>query len=447
MRLVKCLLVPLLVLLACPSFAATYFWQGTGTAQLASASLACDALHTAGGYPAQGQGSVFDHLTMISAIKAECFRKVPGFGVYSYGFVNRSGDSCPQGSTYDATIGECKPDPSCKDKPPLPFSKSGTAPDPYMTLVTSGGKPMSIPRTEGCFSGCMASTTDQKCTVKVSGAYFCRGTAYFDGQNCDTAGTPGVDSSSTAEYPQTADTNNSKPCNYTTQPDGTQACTSEQNSEKEGQVCGVVSATGEKICTDKAPSKNGLQIATVVKTETLPDGKTQTTKTDTATTTKCSAINTCTTTTTTVKTVTTKGTNGATEGVSSSCSGANCPDKSTNPDGNGDGLGDCVSGDCGDGEGGEGGGVTMPELEDVDGYDVTLQKFYDRASSAPLMAGVRGLSIAGGGSCPSMSVDTQLAGTISTSSFCQLAPQLLTSLRFLFLAVWAWAAVRLFMTA
>ncbi|MDG9858484.1 hypothetical protein N7403_31930 [Pseudomonas nitroreducens] len=318
-----------------------------------------------------------------------------------------------------------------------------------MTISNIGGKPMSIPSTEGCFSGCMASTTDQKCTVKVSGSYFCRGTAYFDGQSCDTAGTPGVDSSSTAEYPQTADTNNSKPCSYTTQPDGSQACTSEQNSEKEGQVCGTVSATGEKICTDKAPSKNGVQIATVVKTETLPDGKTQTTKTDTATTTKCSAINTCTTTTTTVKTVTTKGANGATEGVSSSCTGANCPDKSTNPDGNGDGLGDCVSGDCGDGEGegGEGGGVTMPELEDADGYDVTLQKFYDRASSAPLMAGVRGLSIAGGGSCPSMSVDTQLAGTISTSSFCQLAPQLLTSLRFLFLAVWAWAAVRLFMTA
>ena len=272
----------------------------------------------------------------------------------------RFGDSCPAGTEFDSVTTKCLPPPNpCADKPPMPFSKSGTAPDGYMKVITVGGKPKAIQSTEGCFSGCMASTTDQKCTTKASGPYFCQGTAYFDGQTCDVAGTPGVDSSSSAEYPQTEDTKETKPCNYQLAADGTKSCVATENTEKEGQVCGTVSATGQQICVDKQPTKNGLSIASVVKTETLPDGTTQTTKTDTATVTKCTGILDCKTSTTTVTTV--SNGNGT---VSSSCKGENCPDKNTNPDADGDGFGDCVKGPCGDGEE-EGGNISGEEGCDV----------------------------------------------------------------------------------
>lgn len=218
---------------------------------------------------------------------------------------------------------------------------------------------MAVKSDAGCLGGCMASTADQKCTTKVNGPYFCQGTAWFDGQTCDVAGTPGVDSSSSAQYPQTEDTKETKPCNYQVAADGTKSCVATENTEKEGQVCGTVSSTGQQICVDKQPSKNGLSIATVVKTETLADGTSKTTKTDTATVTKCTGILDCKTSTTTVTTV--SNGNGT---VSSSCKGDNCPDKNTNPDADGDGFGDCVKGPCGEGEE-EGGTISGEEGCDV----------------------------------------------------------------------------------
>lgn len=295
-----------------------------------------------------------------NGVLALCWGRHSSGAILNFAQVARSGDSCSdQQSTYDPVTGQCKSDNPCKDKPPLPFSKSGTAPDGYMKVVNVGGKPKAVQSTEGCFNGCMASTTDQKCTTKVNGPYFCQGTAYFDGQTCDVAGTPGVDSSSSAQYPQTEDTKETKPCNYQLAADGTKSCVATENTEKEGQVCGTVSATGQQICVDKQPSKNGLSIATVVKTETLPDGTTKTTKTDTATVTKCTGILDCKTSTTTVTTV--SNGNGT---VSSSCKGENCPDKNTNPDADGDGFGDCVKGPCGEGEE-EGGTISGEEGCDV----------------------------------------------------------------------------------
>lgn len=277
----------------------------------------------------------------------------PGSWSYSGVIAYRGGSSCPADTTFDPVTGECKgkEEDKCKAlaSTSKAFSKGGTAPDGYMKLVVVGEKQTAIQSTEGCFNGCLASTTDQKCTTKTSGAYFCRGTAWYTGQSCDTSGTtPGVDDSSTAQYPDPEQTSEEKPCTYTANADGTQSCKGEKSKEQDGQVCGVVSATGQKICVDKPPTKNGLSVDSTVKTDTASNGDKTTTKTDTATTTKCTDIKTCTSTTTTVTTVTRP--NGS---VSGSCSGANCPDKNTNPDADGDGFGDCVKGDCEGEEGSE----------------------------------------------------------------------------------------------
>lgn len=313
--------------------------------------------------------------------------------------IQRSGTTCPPDTTYDSVTGRCTN--PCKDKPPLPFSKSGTAPDPYVTIITINGKPTSTQATQGCFSGCVASTTDQKCSVRTTGAYTCKGTAYFSGQSC-SPGPADLSDAPDAEYPEPQTITDEKPCTYTSAPDGSQQCTSEKITEKEGQMCGTVN--GERVCVDKQPTKNGVQIATNVNTVTNPDGSKTTTKKDTATTITCTAIKSCTTKTTTVTTTVKTDANGKVTSTTGSCSGANCPDSNTDPDGNGDGFGDCVGGQCGEEEG-DGGDAQTPELGEVDGYQATTQKFFDKVKQSPLATSVGSISAPTSGSRPDFTTD------------------------------------------
>lgn len=423
----------LFILLTFPlhSFASNYNWNGFPTPL-----EYCEAnkgIHT----------GVYVEMKNNSTLAA-CWGRHTSGAILNFAMVARSGDSCPAETTYDPTTGECKSDNPCANKPPMPFSRSGTAPDGYIKLVTlPGGKPQYIKTTEGCFNGCLASTADQACKTKTSGPYFCQGTAYFDGQTCDSAGTPGIDSSSSPAYPSPEQTTDTKPCNYTTNSDGTQSCNSSSGTEKEGQICGVVSATGAKICVDRPPTKQGLDIATTVKTETDANGGKTTTKTDTATTTKCTDIKICTSTTTTVTTVVKP--NGA---VSGSCTGANCPDKNTNPDGDGDGFGDCATGDCGEGDGG--GSPNTPELGDVDTYQVTTQKFYDKVKGSPIATSVNSISAPTGGTAPNFRTSSiAFLGGVSLDYgvIGQLWQSVADVLSLVMKAVWCFVAVVIFLMA
>ncbi|MCY1290476.1 hypothetical protein D9M70_396230 [compost metagenome] len=199
-------------------------------------------------------------------------------------------------------------------------------------------------------------------------------------------------------------------------------------------------------------SKNGLQIATVVKTETTADGKTKTTKTDTATTTKCTGVNQCTSSTTTVTTTTVTGSGGTTESVSSTCKGANCPDKSTNPDGDGDGLGDCATGDCQDGLGGEGegGGFGGPEFEEVDDYQTTTQKFYDSVKASPLIVALDSISAPTTGVAPNLQTSSLAAlggASLDFGIITDLAPIIKDVLSAVMKAFWCFVALIIFLMA
>lgn len=353
-------------------------------------------------------------------------------------YVSRVG-TCEAPNVTNPETGECEaplPDEcEAKNGESTTFTKSGTAPDSYAVVLPGGTLGQD---TSACFSGCVVSTSDQKCKVNGIGNYTCQGKAYYTGQKCTTG--PEVDYTDSPKEPEPETITKDKPCQYIEQADGTLRCDSEKSTEKEGQSCGTVN--GVKKCYDTKPTKNGIDIKTEVKTETKPDGSTTTTKKDTATKTTCSGINSCTSTTTTTTTTTDKDANGKVNSVSGICTGAACPDKNTNPDGDGDGFGDCVGGDCSSTGGGP---VGSPELEEVPGFAETTSTFTGRIAAAPIMTAINGIRLNGSGSC-SMTGTTTMIGSVDASAFCDNSSWL-DSLYYVFLAIHALAAVRVFLSA
>ncbi len=236
-----------------------------------------------------------------------------------------------------------------------------------------------------------------------------------------------------------------KPCTYVYDAEGRKTCSSWAFTGKEGaEQCGTVG--GVFSCKNDLPKATGkgLSIGTVIDEKPNPDGSKTTTKTDTAKQTVCLA-NACTTTTTINKTTSIHGADGSLQSTTGTCTGALCASGGKG-DADGDGLGDCKGTDCGEEEGGSSAPPAMPELEKEDTYGETTSKFITRIKSAPLVAGISAIGLPEGGSCSIGSAQTWF-GSIDFSVFCQLAPQILASLRYLFIAIWAWAAIRLFFTA
>ena len=238
-----------------------------------------------------------------------------------------------------------------------------------------------------------------------------------------------------------------KPCTYVYDAEGRKSCDSWTFTGKEGaEQCGTVG--GVFSCKNDLPKATGkgLSISTNISEEPQPDGGKKITKTDTAKQVTCVGTKACTTKVTVNKTVVIKGADGSTQSTTGTCTGSSCA-SGQNPDGNGDGFGDCTGDSCSkDEEGSFVLGPKTPELEKKDTYAETTQKFINRAKAAPLVSGLSGISMPSGGSCSIGSAQTWF-GSIDFSSFCQLAPQVLAGLRYLFLAIWAWAAIRLFFTA
>lgn len=324
------------------------------------------------------------------------------------------------------------------------FAKSGASGDGYGSIV--GG--FVVSSQSGCFSGCAVSTSDQKCISKTSGTYTCRGTAYFSGQSCATSGSGSEVQDNTANepLPEPKVTVDDKPCVYSVS-GNTQTCVSEKTNEKEGQYCGTVD--GVKYCTDTKPTKNGIKIDTSVKTVTNSDGSKVTTKTDVATKTTCTGAGQCSTTSATTTTTTNTNSSGATTGTTGSCTGSGCPDQNTNPDGDGDGFGDCTGDDCGEGAGGDG-ELLKPELEEVDSYQETTEKFYNRVNNAPLFSAVANIHAPIVGTAPTL-VSAPIAAlggaSLDLSFIDELKPILSSILSFVMKAVWCLLALVIFLSA
>lgn len=495
-------LLGLLILFAGPSSAATYYWSffWNPGVHFSSLSAAC-----------QSETSTVTELVSYTPgvpnqYAGTCYMRRISDGYQSSIIVDRYGDSCPSGSTYNTSTGACDAPVAgvgelCEDQ------SGGTARDPKVGNTDGSCKNVtqsdqaakcqylaknrpsqkvkfrvtdwqkeagsSTAPSAGFVStafGCEVQVLEgSKCTYEPPrpsmapglegamepGVHSCTADVVVTGAvnnlNADPAGMECLLNPDACEIPDPTQQTDFKPCAYAYDTDGQRGtCQSikvDWNSESES--CDYVgTVNGQSACIGKKPTSNGIVIDTEIKTTPNADGSTTTTKTDKATQTVCngSGLNSCQTLVTNNKTTVVK--NGAGDVVSenSTCTGANCPTGS-NPDGNGDGLGDCTGDDCGEEEEGGGTEVAMPELEEVDGYKETVQKFFDRASDAPIVQAVTGLSLAENSSCPVFSADLGPLGFQNTAIFCELAPSLLLALRAALLAVYAWLAVRLFMMA
>lgn len=369
-------------------------------------------------------------------------------------------------------LGTAKPETQCKY-----FAGSGGVRSFYM-YETPGGPPQAQPMQDK--HGCEVSTAEgfkpeAECKylpptpavpyysegvlvpgIAQPGAYKCKASTVLTGnytppsnsngqKPADTiCADPGSPACTLAKLEKKTD---QKPCTYTTDSAGNQVCVSSKFDATEGKTkCGFVGS--EFKCSEdlnKAVGE-GISIATKVETKPQPDGKTKVTKTDVQTATSCKG-STCTTKTTTTTTTTIKDGNGTTESVTGVCTGDNCPDKNGNPDGDGDGFGDCTGAECGEGSGKS---LTTPELEEVDGYQLTTQKFFNRAKSAPLLSAVGNVQAPTGGAAPnfeSAPIAALGGASLDLGFIDQLKPIIADVLSLVMKAVWCFIALIVFLAA
>jgi hypothetical protein len=232
-----------------------------------------------------------------------------------------------------------------------------------------------------------------------------------------------------------------QPCTYVTDAEGRQSCTSfdYKGVPGESSQCGQVNGVMQCIAK-KPPTSNGTQIDTTVETKSNPDGSTTTTKTDIRTDVICSGPNACQSVTTKTTNVTIKDSNGNATSSETKCEGAKCASGIGKGDGTGTGEGDCIV-NCDD----ESGQVSAPELGEVASYAESIQAFQSAIEGSPIMSAVSSIAVTGSGSCNMGSTNTAI-GTISLDYICTNS-HWLDSLYFVFLSVWALAAVRVLLSA
>lgn len=472
-------------------FSSDYYWTVpyvSGTFQ--TPLLACSAYSNFRSVPGVKTYEIYDTGTVSSRI---C-RVLSNGSLYWSETVSRSGTECPSGSIYNNSSGSCDipygddgtwcvppsnpsagkqfiisngqcvapTDAALKDQCKA-YSKS---PDSGAAVVTSWKWPandseeLRNPQKAANAMGCeIQLLQDISCITRppsidpITGyanekTLKCKTNSVLTGNVAnDPKGTPAGSQCEgdecTIEPP--AELKEQKPCTYVYDAEGRKTCSSWVFTGKEGaEQCGTVG--GVFSCKNDLPKAvgKGLSIGTVIDEKPNPDGSKTTTKTDTAKQTVCLA-NACTTTTTINKTTSIHGADGSLQSTTGTCTGALCASGGKG-DADGDGLGDCKGTDCGEEEGGSSAPPAMPELEKEDTYGETTSKFITRIKSAPLVAGISAIALPQGGTCSIGSAQTWF-GSIDFSAFCQLAPQILASLRYLFIAIWAWAAIRLFFTA
>ncbi|HCA1452956.1 TPA: hypothetical protein MNK97_005283 [Klebsiella pneumoniae] len=338
--------------------------------------------------------------------------------------VSREGNSCPAGSTYNLVTGGCDT-PSqdagkqCGDADSSGLVKitnssghcvamldadqasqckylgnQGPKAIDFFVAFTQDGNPVNPPSPEkfGCevkimsVANCKLPAAKSIRGVSLAPAQVarCKVSAYFTGEVSGTgkmtAGSPATGAEGQCgdavdcTPPDEPKVQEQKPCNYVLDGEGRKVCSSSNFTGDPGSMdCGSVN--GSFTCITKPAKSTGQMTDTKVDTKANADGSTTTTKTDTITQITCGGAGSCVSTTTKVSQVTTKDGNGNTTGNSTSCTGAKCA-SSTNPDADGDGLGDCVK-DCDKGSPSVG-SLTKPASGSFDGMgDEWDQKIAD----------------------------------------------------------------------
>jgi len=394
--------------------ATDYYWSWAGTGSYGSASAACNAggAGTYAGNPNQAFSSAT--VTGISGAVAYCqyyYTWTPASGADDTTTphagagdqVNRGGNGCPSGSTYNNATGSCdfpdlQPGEECADQTGATagnpkiwdstvnacvlFSESeGKAPCSYLAnkggtssyLISgavSSGYVFAPPTFATQGTDCEIQTVrTTKCVVKVNGEGKCvvdgvySGEVFGGGTDINDALCPdGVCPENQAET-----TTDNQPCEPVSNGSGGTTCTQTTKTEAEGeQSCGTFN--GALTCTSKSPASNGLTTNITATTATQPNGDVQVTTVKDSTLTVCKDVNTCTSTHSTTTSVSTTKPSGATS-TTNTCQGSctsngggveTVPGAGTSA---GTGTGTCVGEDCG--QGGDGSASSVQSCEET----------------------------------------------------------------------------------
>lgn len=436
--------------------AADFIWTAEfnyATRTGSSPGAACSAAFTAGN---NNSNSVYLGPVRVSDTRFNCqWKSGPTTNVYA---VRRSGDSCPANKTFQPSTGECKyEDPlNCAAKAGQETNWRAEYPsisaydeNPIRCTTSQGGCAVDV-----CDSGSHTCQTDGQ-----TGKFVCTGKGgKYTGDPQIASSGPGVDGCEgiACESKPPQESSSDQNCTAPSASNGvtTYTCVSESNSnEWSNSNCAVGNVNGVQglHCTspDYVPEYDGKTRTDDVAQETNPDGGKTTSTTTTDDRTHCQAGK-CTSSSTSSTTTTTTDGNGNVTGETSTCKGANCGSdgKPTEPDEeeedeqseeaplpSGSINGPDVSG-------------ALPEIGGDGDKDMTdsTAAYFDRIASAPIVESFTSIAVPTGGSC-NIGSASLFGGTVSFNKFCEFAPEVLSGLRYLFLAIWAWAAIRLFGTA
>lgn len=342
--------------------------------------------------------------------------------------------------------GQCVPpsDPcASKNGQPTTWKKTWPSADAYQTL----GEKINN-------SGCSAVIVTSSCgTNGATGEFACWGIATYDGvTGVDATGPSSACGASdpNCAAPEPVTSTNSQKC--TPNADGTTTCVTESGStEFAAGQCHVGSTGGATglVCVkpDYVPEAATNKRTDVIKTEATADGGTKTTTTSTSENKHCVA-GVCTNTTTTTTTTTTKDGAGKVTSETSACTGAKCdkPTDETEPEDEGmgeakfSGKGVCEGSDC------DVDAFNPFGTDVVPGYSDSLNAALSGIKRSPIGSAVSNIRWPTGGSCPVYSMQL-FNSSISITEHCTVWDSVGSALSAVFLAIWAFAAVRVFLSA
>lgn len=428
------------------SFAESYQWRANSfdTRPFPSPSASCDAVVAARQVdrnPAYGTST--GEVSKTTAVQYLCtlyWTPVGGsIGWDTQTNIVRSGTTCSDGQPADPDTGLCPELDQCQEKAgdSSPYNKSGNIDDGYVSVVDISGKKYHVSPNDACMGGCSVAVQSNCIATISTNRYRCSGTAYYTGTSCTASTeTPQVEQQENYVPDEPKNIEIKEPCIYTQDAEGKSVCVSKASLEKEGQHCGEYN--GKEYCVPKQATTDEKTVQTEVTETTEPDGGKKIVKKDVATVTKCTASKqNCTTTTTTTTTTSKSDGTGATTSTTVECKGKDC--------GSGVGGGGAGSG-SNDGEDEEDVPGELEGQDEVAGFGESLQDFNTRISGAPILSTVSSISMPRGGSCSMGSASVPLLGSISFNWVCQNA-SLLDPLYYVMLAMWAIAAVRVFLEA
>lgn len=325
------------------------------------------------------------------------------------------------------------------------------------------------PSCTGSVDGCAMDTCagNSQCgTNGETGEFACWGTGKYTGEQQPVADGTALNP---PPIPEPTTTDSSQSCTAPAVNSGTTTytCLTESNAnEFASSNCAVGTVNGVQglHCTkpDYVPESDNKKREDQVTEVTNPDGSKTTTTTSVTTTKHCKA-GVCTTTTTTTTTTSGKDANGNQTGTTTTCSGDKC-DNPTTPgkdeseeseeEGEDEETTATFSGDefaCGAGT--DCASSMEPALRTMFGEDQKILGYADSAQlvmdgfyQSPLATALNGLRWPSSSVCPVYTLSLW-GGSFAISEHCAVIADISGFLSAAFMAIWSFAAIRLFMTA